>query len=247
MIELNVGDLVVKNPDTWKVTDFDEWERGKGVGVISDVSNYADVDVRWKGGRCYEDISEIKLFMTLDEYWRDRMSHRMEHHNEKARLFTVLKGFYCDAILFGDYYETLYDFWCSKRPYGSKALPESIAFNLGWDLHRVLCSAEIPDYVREEAEVLHAAVGVLCKRQDTHLYQSMLDRYIPFIEGRVSDPIIADYLADHVDSLTSKYPSILSDFIKNSRIEFDYRIPGIKDTSVLIIKEFWRKQNDVQS
>lgn len=54
----NVGDRVVKNPDTWTPNEFDTWGRGVGVGVVVappfDLED-DEVDVRWPKGRCFED------------------------------------------------------------------------------------------------------------------------------------------------------------------------------------------------
>jgi hypothetical protein len=55
-----VGDRVVKNPGKWKVTDFDSWGRGVGVGIVVEppfaIDDLDQVDVCWAGGRCFESI-----------------------------------------------------------------------------------------------------------------------------------------------------------------------------------------------
>lgn len=58
---MKVGDKVIKNPDNWKVSDFDSWGRGEGIGEIVSIEYIDDneVDVRWEGGRCYETIDQI--------------------------------------------------------------------------------------------------------------------------------------------------------------------------------------------
>ena len=53
------------------------------------------------------------------------------------------------------------DHWDSKRPYGNKDIPMSIAFNLGWNAHKHLdndYSYSLPDFVKEEAWKLHELV-----------------------------------------------------------------------------------------
>jgi len=55
--ELNVGDRVIKNEQTWIPTEFDSWGRGEGIGVIVEPPfglNDNEVDVRWVSGRCFE-------------------------------------------------------------------------------------------------------------------------------------------------------------------------------------------------
>lgn len=56
-----VGDKVVKNPDTWIPNAFDEWGRGKGVGIIiPSPEGFEDLlDVRWPDGRCFEEANQL--------------------------------------------------------------------------------------------------------------------------------------------------------------------------------------------
>lgn len=51
---MKIGDKVIKNINTWTVSDFDSWGRGIGIGEVVDINSNDTVDVRWKGGRCYE-------------------------------------------------------------------------------------------------------------------------------------------------------------------------------------------------
>jgi len=56
------GDRVVKNPPTWKPNEFDSWGRGVGVGVVVESPipmGDSEVDVRWPGGRCFEDTAGL--------------------------------------------------------------------------------------------------------------------------------------------------------------------------------------------
>ena len=62
LMKFKVGDLVIRNPDTWVVNDFDSWGRGKGIGVVVEAPFTMDdneVDVRWEGGRCFEFIEQL--------------------------------------------------------------------------------------------------------------------------------------------------------------------------------------------
>lgn len=110
----------------------------------------------------------------VDEYWKGRMAERMEPFWEAIRLFTVLKSHYWSHVLHEeiavtDTY-TFMDFWSSKRPYGNKCVPSSIAFNLGWDKDRVLAYHDIPSFVEEEAmEVHNKVLDLLEDDWDNHL------------------------------------------------------------------------------
>jgi len=58
---LNVGDEVVKNEETWIPNDFDSWGRGIGIGIVVEPPFPLDdaVDVRWPDGRCFEEINQL--------------------------------------------------------------------------------------------------------------------------------------------------------------------------------------------
>ena len=64
--EFKVGDQVVKNPETWVVTEFDSWGRGEGVGVVVEppfpVDDLGDVDVKWPNGRCFEPATGLNKY-----------------------------------------------------------------------------------------------------------------------------------------------------------------------------------------
>jgi hypothetical protein len=59
-IKFRKGDKVIKNESTWIKNDFDDWGRGIGIGEVVEV--YPDLDVRWDGGRCFENESQIILY-----------------------------------------------------------------------------------------------------------------------------------------------------------------------------------------
>jgi hypothetical protein len=57
-----VGDYVKKNPETWIKNDFDSWGRGFGIGEVVEAPFQMDddeVDVRWPGGRCFENVKQL--------------------------------------------------------------------------------------------------------------------------------------------------------------------------------------------
>lgn len=59
-----VGTRVRKNKETWRVSAFDTWGRGIGIGVIVEppfeLPPYC-VDVRWPKGRCFELLSGLRI------------------------------------------------------------------------------------------------------------------------------------------------------------------------------------------
>jgi hypothetical protein len=62
MVSFAVGDRVVRNPATWRANAFDSWGRGVGVGIVVEPPNPLDpdeVDVRWRGGRCFERAADL--------------------------------------------------------------------------------------------------------------------------------------------------------------------------------------------
>jgi len=57
-----IGDYVKKNPETWIKNDFDSWGRGIGIGQVVEPPFDMDddeVDVRWPGGRCFENTDQL--------------------------------------------------------------------------------------------------------------------------------------------------------------------------------------------
>lgn len=65
-----IGTYVKKNPKTWNVSEFDSWGRGVGVAIIVEPPfemSDNEIDVRWLGGRCFEDTDGI-LPATKEEY-----------------------------------------------------------------------------------------------------------------------------------------------------------------------------------
>ena len=69
-MKYNVGDFVKKNPENWVKNDFDSWGRGIGVAVVVEPPfsmNDNEVDVRWLGGRCFEETNQL-LPATEEEY-----------------------------------------------------------------------------------------------------------------------------------------------------------------------------------
>jgi len=64
MSKFKIGDLVVKNQETWVENDFDSWGRGEGVGEVVEppfIMKEFEVDVRWPNGRCFENTNQLLL------------------------------------------------------------------------------------------------------------------------------------------------------------------------------------------
>lgn len=62
MRTFKVGDRVIKNPLTWKPSEFDGWGAGLGIGVVVEPPFDLDdgqVDVRWPTGRCFQEETEL--------------------------------------------------------------------------------------------------------------------------------------------------------------------------------------------
>lgn len=68
-----VGSYVKKNEDTWVPNAFDEWlfPRGVGIGKIVEppfrLDDLGGVDVKWPGGKCFEQITGL-LPATYEEW-----------------------------------------------------------------------------------------------------------------------------------------------------------------------------------
>ncbi|AAQ17809.1 hypothetical protein Aeh1ORF144c [Aeromonas phage Aeh1] len=112
--------------------------------------------------------------MTRVKYWDNALNNRMEPFWERVRLETVLKGFYLE------YLQSEEDEQCkmgiveflktAKRPFGNKNIPQSIAFNLGWDKNRCLCFdiMGLPEYVENEAKAVYIDLIKEMEKQDEH-------------------------------------------------------------------------------
>jgi hypothetical protein len=70
LMKYKVGDFVKKNPEHWVKNDFDSWGRGIGIGVVVEppfAMEDDEVDVRWPGGRCFENTGQL-LPATKEEH-----------------------------------------------------------------------------------------------------------------------------------------------------------------------------------
>lgn len=65
-----IGDKVVKNPLTWEESEFDDWGRGIGIGIVVESPFELDddtVDVKWELGRCFENINNLSLYNQIED------------------------------------------------------------------------------------------------------------------------------------------------------------------------------------
>jgi hypothetical protein len=109
-----------------------------------------------------------------ETYWRTAMSRRMSQDEEVTRLCTVLRGFFTNN---DDGFTDIVEFWeRAKRPYGAKNVAHSIAFNLGWDWQRRLCTKPMPTWADDEAMSLHAMLGEHLKTTEACHHGAMLNR-----------------------------------------------------------------------
>jgi len=63
-VQFKVGVYVKKNPDTWEPNEFDSWGRGEGIGQVVEPPfemEFFQIDVRWPGGRCFENVDQLLL------------------------------------------------------------------------------------------------------------------------------------------------------------------------------------------
>ncbi|BES53115.1 hypothetical protein [Aeromonas phage phiWae14] len=96
-------------------------------------------------------------------YWSQIMNRRMPRAFEIDRLMMILKGYYADFSETDESFvpvDMLEFLKTNKRPFGSKAKWQSIAYNLGWDYGRCLCfdMLDLPDFVEAEAISLYNAL-----------------------------------------------------------------------------------------
>lgn len=96
-------------------------------------------------------------------YWSNILQTQQSDQDSAIRMAQVLKGFYLDKCFHAGAIPSkdgLIEFWDSKRPYGNKDIPCSIAFNLGWDWARVLCwdQNQMPSEAETKAELIHKLV-----------------------------------------------------------------------------------------
>ena len=97
--------------------------------------------------------------------WEEIMKERSTILHEVTILYYALLGHMhsertYDQSVGRSYSESALDHWDSKRPYGNKDIPMSIAFILGWNKeyvkNDVLC--RLPQFVEDEAMKLHQLV-----------------------------------------------------------------------------------------
>ena len=77
-MKYKVGDFVKKNLKNWVKNDFDSWGRGVGIGVVVEppfAMDHDEADVRWPGGRCFENIDQ--LLPATEEEYKIQKSHEL--------------------------------------------------------------------------------------------------------------------------------------------------------------------------
>lgn len=60
--DFKVGDMVVKNPKTWRHDEVSTWGRGQGIGRIVEPPfplQPDSVDVVWPTGRSFEKVQQL--------------------------------------------------------------------------------------------------------------------------------------------------------------------------------------------
>jgi hypothetical protein len=84
---MNVGKRVIKNPLKWQPNDFDGWGRGQGIGkIVESPEGFEDViDVKWPGGRCFENDDQIIIENEKGEFWIHISHEEVQnlHHMKK--------------------------------------------------------------------------------------------------------------------------------------------------------------------
>lgn len=106
-----------------------------------------------------------------ETYWEEAMQRRMNTREEVHRLIMTLKGYLYEQNEYAKRIEnqlaihTPIEFWETKRPYGNKDIPASIAFHLGWDNERKLTKERLPEFIEEKAMEIHQLVLVNLVRE----------------------------------------------------------------------------------
>lgn len=106
-------------------------------------------------------------------YWTQVMKRRMPRAFELDRLMMILKGYYSDFSEQDESFVpvTMIEFLKhDKRPFGSKAKWQSIAYNLGWDYGRCLCFdlLDLPEFVELEAKSLYTGLIEILENENAH-------------------------------------------------------------------------------
>lgn len=68
-----IGRRVIKKSKLWIPNDFDSWGRGVGIGkIVKSPDGFEDlIDVRWPGGRCFEDDDQIIIEDDMGRFFID--------------------------------------------------------------------------------------------------------------------------------------------------------------------------------
>lgn len=111
------------------------------------------------------DLEKKPVVSDIDNEWEIALENRRSVRKEARILYHALLGHYTEYKAFNASQgkvleENVLDFWDSKRPYGNKDIPASIAFTLGWG-NDALLQEELPGFVEDAALELHDEVKAL--------------------------------------------------------------------------------------
>lgn len=121
---------------------------------------------------------------TNEHQWQESFQTRRPIQKESSLLYRALLGHYLENQAYQtslkEKYEaeSMLDFWDSKRPYGNKDIPASIAYTLGWGSEELL-QEELPQFVQDAAYELHELVKERVIKDYIPLEKDLLKAWSP--------------------------------------------------------------------
>ena len=124
------------------------------------------------------------------KYWKENLVRRMPEFDELCRLERTLMGFHPQTeSCRKKYLLRLISEIDDSRPFGTKCVEESVAFQLGWDWQRRLCSVHLiaPDFVKIEARRM---LSLLKQNFQEEFVRAEISSLLesPVISGQISFP-----------------------------------------------------------